>query len=85
MMMMGGVRENRLEVECCWQGLKGGESSFFLFPIRVQTMDYSFVEFQGSFQVTTSLPPHSTPTTFMHSQFTVNSEEGSSLPLYSFR
>lgn len=55
---MGGVRENRLEEECCWQGLKEGESSFSLFPIRVQTMDYSLVEFQGSFQVTTSLSPH---------------------------
>ena len=52
--IMGGVREKTLEKECCWQGLKGGEFSFFLFPIRVQTMDYSIVEFQGSFQLTTS-------------------------------
>lgn len=73
---MGRVRENRLE-ECCWQGLKGKESNFFPFPIRIQTMDCSIVEF---FKVLSkSQPP---PSSCIHSLL-LTVKEGPSLPKYS--
>lgn len=55
-----------------------GRRSQFLLPIRVQTMDYSIVEFQDSFQLTIS-------PLLTCSQFIANSKEVSSLPKHSFR
>jgi len=55
-----------------------GRTIQFIFPIRVQTMDYSIVEFKGSFQLTTS-------PLLTCSQFIANSKEVSFLTKHSFR